>query len=212
MIGALKKRYVQRNDVMRQYAKQPSFSDLLPYLEWSDDEHLILLEDGRSVGAAFDLKAVPIEARCDQQIQVLHEKLVRMLAKLLPLERENPWVMQIFVQDDMTLMPLYTRLEAYIAEHNRLDDPLAKQYLKIMRSHCQAMCDPKGIFKDPMSSLPFRGRLRRIRVTLYRRYSDVMPSAAMPDVVNEIRGVCQRFESQLRQVGVKASRLEARHF
>ena len=32
---------------------------------------------------------------------------------VLPLEDDNPWVMQIFVQDDLTLLPLYKSLKSY---------------------------------------------------------------------------------------------------
>lgn len=208
-----KKKTVNRSDVKRQYASLPSFSDHLPWLEWSDEEDIILLEDGLSVGAAFDIKAVPTEARPEDQINALHQKLVRMLSRILPLEDENPWVMQFFVQDDLTLSPLYKSLEAYIAKHNSLDDPLAQKYLEIMGEHFKAMCEGDGLFTDPMSGLNFRGKIRRIRVTLYRRYTNLSKkSKETPDVVEEIKTVCQKFESQLKQVGIRVNRLKAEYF
>jgi conjugative transfer ATPase len=202
---------IKKSDIKRQYETTPSFSDYLPWLEWSEDESLLLLEDGRSVGAAFDLKAVPTEARPEAQIERLHEKIVRLLSRLLPLEEENPWVMQIFVQDELTLEPLYKSLEQYAFDKGRKGDPLTEKYLSLMRSHFAALSDQKGLFEDPMSNLPFRGKLRRIRITLYRRYA-VVPKKGMPNVVQELQSVCQKFEAQLKQIGIRVNRLKAPQF
>ena len=111
---------VRSSDIKKQYASLPSFSDKLPWSEWSDKHDLILLEDARSVGAAFEIKAVPTEARPESQINALHNKLVRLLSTLLPLEDDNPWVMQIFIEDDTTLIPIYKALKDYTAKFNNL--------------------------------------------------------------------------------------------
>ncbi len=204
---------VKISDVKKQYRSLPSFSDHMPWLEWSDEEDILLLEDGVSVGAAFDIKAVPTEARPEDKLEALHEKIVRMLSTILPLEDTNPWVMQIYVQDDLTLQPIYKSLEKYIAKHHSLDDPLAKKYLSIMDDHFKAMCSEDGLFIDPMSELKFRGKIRRIRVTLYRRYSQLPKNKnEMPDVIDEIKTICQKFESQLKQIGVRVHRLKAKYF
>ncbi len=92
MFGRKKRKAVSRSDIKNQYANLPSFSDHLPWLEWSDERDIVLLEDARSVGAVFDVKAVSTEARPEAQIEALHKKLVRLLSTLLPLENRNPWV------------------------------------------------------------------------------------------------------------------------
>ena len=202
---------VRSSDIKKQYASLPSFSDKLPWFEWSDKHDLILLEDARSVGAAFEIKAVPTEARPEAQINALHNKLVRLLSTLLPLEDDNPWVMQIFIEDDTTLIPIYKALVDYIAKFNNLDDPLAKKYLEIMKEHFALMCRQDGIFTDPMSNLAFRGKIRRIRITLYRRYTK-LDKNNLPNVVEEIDSVCKKFTSQMQQVGIKINRLKAKQF
>lgn len=202
---------VRRRDIDRQYQRRASFSDKLPWLEWSDDEDMVLLEDGQSVGAAFELKAIACEARPAEVIEKLHADLSRLLSKLLPLENENPWVMQLFVQDELSLEPVAKVLEHYIAARTGLDDPLAQTYLALMQDHFKAMCSEQGILRDPLSDLPFRGKIRRIRLTLYRRY-DQGAKLSLSATVAELSEVCDRFVPMVRQLGVKLFRLKAPHF
>ena len=188
-------------DIERQYQTLPSISDYLPWLEWSDEKDIVLLEDAHSVGALFEIRALPAEARPESQINEIHNKLVRLLSNLLPLENNNPWVMQIYVQDDLTLAPLYQALEDYVAQHNDLNDPLAQKYLALMKEHFEHMCQHNGIFKDPLSNIPYRGKIRRVRIALYRRYEQV-DKEGMPDVVAELDRVCQKFRIQMQQIGI----------
>ncbi len=206
-----KKPVVTRAQVVKQYATVPSFADLLPWLEWSDEHEMLLLEDGVSVGAAYELKALPTEARPDAPLARLHQTLSKLLSRLLPLESEDPWVLQLYVQDDLSLAPLHARLTDTIAEQNSLDDPLAQKYLDVMQAHFKVMAEPDGILTDPMSGLPFRGKLRRIRLVLYRRYANPT-SVDRQAVVEELATVCQRLESQLRQTGMALQRMSGAQF
>lgn len=45
------------------YRKGPSFVDWLPWVEFLPDSQTLLLEDGRSVGAVFELTPVGTEGR-----------------------------------------------------------------------------------------------------------------------------------------------------
>lgn len=202
-----KAKVVRKSDIARQYATHQTIADLLPWLEFSDDQNMMLLEDGRSVGAAFDLLAVPTEARPESHIATLHRKLTELLSKLLPLEDENPWIMQFFVQDDLTLKPVYDMLAKRINENGLKDDRLSRHYLKIMREHFELMCAEEGILTDPLSGLPFRGKIRRIRVCIYRRY-ETIKNRQHTDTVEELTHVCEKFVVQLRQIGIKVKRMD----
>lgn len=205
------KKLITKNDIKRQYKNTPSFSDYLPWVEYSDEDNLMLLEDERSVGALFEIKSIPTEARPVDQINQLHQKITRLLTTLLPAEDENPWVMQLFVQDDATLMPIYKALKKYISKHHNLDDPFTKQYLKITQDHFKKICEKKGIFRDPMSDLIFQGKIRRIRVAIYRRH-EIIHKKFNTNVLDEIKGICQKFETQVRQMGIRIKRLKAKDF
>ena len=208
----LTKKVVTQKDVARQYQQHPSLSDHLPWLEWSEEHGVMLLEDGRSVGAVYDIKAVPTEARPEAKIAELHQKIVRLLATVLPFEDDNPWVMQIFVQDDLTLMPIYESLKQYMAKFTDIDnDQLAIKYLSIMQDHFRLMRQPNGMLTDPLSGLAFRGKIRRIRVAIYRRYTVMKKKQPPPDALAEIASVCQTFEIQMQQVGIRMHRMKGRH-
>ena len=208
------KKSIKTTDVAKQYSHAPSFSDHLPWLEFSDEKNIVLLEDGKSVGALFEIKSIATEARPEEQLVALHEKIARLLGTLLPLEDENPWVMQIFVQDDLTLEPIYSTLKKYIEKNNQLNDPFSKRYLEIMRDHFKKMSRESGIFIDPMSGLKFRGKMRRIRIAIYRRYTSTKNNKKNlnRDVISEIDHICQKFETQVRQIGIRIKRLKAKHF
>src|SRR3990167_1192149 len=122
--------------------------------------------------------------------------------------------MQIFVQDDLTLEPIYSTLKKYIEKNNQLNDPFSKRYLEIMRDHFKKMSRESGIFIDPMSGLKFRGKMRRIRIAIYRRYTSTKNNKKNlnRDVISEIDHICQKFETQVRQIGIRIKRLKAKHF
>ena len=57
------RRPATRADEQRLYAAPPSFVDLLPWVEYLPDSQSLLLEDGHSVAAFFELSAVGTEGR-----------------------------------------------------------------------------------------------------------------------------------------------------
>ena len=172
---------------------------------------MVLLEDGISVGVAYDLKAMSAEARPDQFIDDLHDKITRLISKVLPRERENPWVMQFFVQDELSLNPLYDSLEKYVETHNSLDDPLAQKYLEVMKEHFELLCQPEGLFNDPMSNIAFKGKMRRIRMLIYRRY-DTKAKVSREQVIEELTLTAETVESRVKQAGIKLSRMNGERF
>ncbi len=53
---------VTTRQVQRLYERPPSFTDLLPWMEYDPDSRTFLLEDGISVGALFELTPAGTEA------------------------------------------------------------------------------------------------------------------------------------------------------
>ena len=56
---------VRSIEIKRGYDRPPSFTDLLPWVEYIPESRAFLLEDGVSVGALFELVPVGTEARTD---------------------------------------------------------------------------------------------------------------------------------------------------
>lgn len=207
MVFSFKKKTIKQTTVARQYQHIPSLADQLPWLEWSDQKAMMLLEDGRSVGAAVEIRDTPTEAMPDHWLVQLHMKLQHTFAKVLPLEDENPWVLQLYFQDEETLDPLYDRLAQYIHDQGLAQDKLSQTYLKLMKTHFNLLARPQGLFVDPLSKLPFRGRMRRVRAVLYRRYTN-SGNISPENCVAELETTLQAFTQSLRQLGLETRRLD----
>ena len=52
--------------VKSQYERPPSFTDLLPWVEYNPESQSFLLEDGISLGALFELTPAGTEARTSE--------------------------------------------------------------------------------------------------------------------------------------------------
>lgn len=206
--------YIKNSDIARQYMKAPSISDLLPWVEWSDENNVVLLEDYASVGALLEVRDIATEAKPDVFINKLHQSITRMFSTVVPLEDENPWVLQIYVQDELSLNGLYARLINYVKERGNLEDSFTRKYLSIVHDHFKKMCDVNGMFTDPMSGLPFRAKIRRIRIAVYRRYKKVKKAKHYADInrVEELNITVLKLVSQLEQIGLKVKRLSGKHF
>jgi len=202
---------IKNSDIARQYKQLPSISDFLPWIEWSDEHNVILLEDCLSVGALLEVRDIATEAKPDVFINKLHKSITRMFSTVVPLEDENPWVLQIYVQDELSLTGLYSRLVEYVKERGNLEDIFTQKYLSIVDDHFKRMCDEAGMFIDPMSGLPFRAKIRRIRIAVYRRYKKAKNYTEV-NRVDELNVTVQKLISQLQQIGLKVKRLNGRHF
>ncbi len=201
---------VTKEHVKKQYQRAPSFSDLLPFVDWSDETGTFLLEDGLSVGCALELRDVSTEAQPEATIEALHTKITESLSRVVPLEADNPWVVQFFVQDDLSLDPLMKRLRDYVPEAQR-GDPLTQKYLSLMADHFKLLSKREGLFRDPLSGLPFRGKTRRIRMTLYRRITNTKTKLSEPPL-EALSQVSANVIAQLQSIGLKVRRLKGRHF
>ncbi len=71
------------------YERPASFTNLLPWLEYSAKTQSFLLDDGFSVGALFRISTVGSEARTEQFLADLRDKLQTVLTSL-PEELESP--------------------------------------------------------------------------------------------------------------------------
>lgn len=206
---------VKNKDIQRQYEVRTSIADRLPWLEWSDQENIVLLEDLKSCGALLEIQDISTEAKPEEMIEEVHKNVKGVFQSVVPLEDNDPWIVQIYIQDDLTLDPLYRRLEDYVKDKN---DPLTKKYLEVMERHFKLLGREGGMFRDPLSDLNFRGRTRRIRLAVYRRYEDEKNSQKNKknkkkfDVVNELKVVTETLITQLRQGGMNVRRLQGKHF
>ncbi|MFN7096933.1 MAG: conjugative transfer ATPase, partial [Gammaproteobacteria bacterium] len=200
---------ITQDMIVNQYKQHPSFAKLLPFVEWSDEARAFLLEDGISTGCLLELRDIATEAAPMEVIQTLHQKLAATLSRVVPLEDDNPWVLQFFVQDDASLQSLERKLEDYIPIKHR-QRKLTGRYLKLMSAHFAALTQSQGLFDDPLTGIAFRGKTRRIRLALYRRYTQHKKPPEQ-DTLSELTQVCDALIANLQAFGMKVRRLQGRH-
>ena len=189
------------------FQRPPSFTDLLPWAHYDPASAVFLLEDWHSMGALFELSPVPTEAATDASLEALSDSLRNVIAEAIPEEETQPWVLQLYVQDDPDLEADLENLRAYAAARvppNRFTD----DYLERMRAHFQRLARPEGAFVDTqVTGARWHARRRRVRAVLYRRLRagslGRMGTTRLEDHLNEI---CGRFLAALQSAGIEGRR------
>ncbi len=189
------------------YERPASFTNLLPWLEYSSETQSFLLDDGYSVGALFRIATVGSEARTADFMADLRDKLQTVLASL-PEELESPWVFQLYLQDESDLSSTLKKVRDYVHPRAQESD-MTEAYLAELDAHLKVISQPGGLFEDKqVTGSDWRGQNRTVRATLYRRkkptkavysYHNVSPEEELNDAVEKLM-------TSLLSVGIRATR------
>ncbi|HFF8974008.1 TPA: conjugative transfer ATPase [Serratia marcescens] len=187
-------------DEKQVYHANPSIVDYLPWAEFLDREQCILLDDGVSVGAVFDITPVATEGRTDDRLEQMRDTVEDALQDSFDEHDENPWVVQFFCQDENNVDAYLDRLRGYIKPHAQ-GSQLSASWLKETERHLRGIARPEGLFKDTLiTDQPWRGQQRRTRMVVYRWIgkgnTDPMPPIAM------LNQTCERVTGALNGAGV----------
>ena len=197
---------VTQASVKQLYERPPSFTDLLPWVEYHPESRTFLLEDGISVGALFELEPVGCEARTPQFMTQLRDAIQTALTDAIPEEDDAPWVLQVYVQDEPSLQSFQKEIEAY-AQPSAKDTAFTQHYMETFANHLERISQPGGLFEDTaVTGTPWRGQLRRVRATLYRR---LKPKGRMPpavEVEETLNDVATKWTASLASAGIQAKR------
>lgn len=142
-----KRRPATQADQDRLYAQVPSFVDLLPWVEYLPDAQCMLLDDGRSVAAFFELQPLATEGREPDWFAQARDAVETALQETLDEHDESPWVVQFYAQDEPTFETYLNTLSDYVrplARHSVFTD----YYLRLTARHLQAVSTPGGLFDD----------------------------------------------------------------
>ncbi|MGA9619934.1 MAG: conjugative transfer ATPase [Serratia proteamaculans] len=187
-------------DEQQVYHANPSIVDYLPWAEFLDREQCILLDDGVSVGAVFDITPVATEGRTDDRLEQMRDTVEDALQDSFDEHDENPWVAQFFCQDENNVEAYIDRLRNYVKPHAQ-GSAFTEDWLKETERHMRGIARPEGLFKDTLiTDQPWRGQQRRTRMVVYRWIGkgnhDPMPPIAM------LNQTCERVTGALAGAGV----------
>jgi hypothetical protein len=208
-----RRRPVTRAEVARLYERPPSFTDLLPWMEYLPGTKCFLLEDGVSVGALFELTPVGVEARTPEYLQTVYNGLQSALADAVPEDDASPWIVQVYVQDEPSLRRYLRRIEDY-AQPQARETEFTRAYLALYGEHLARIARPGGLFEDTaVTGERWQGKYRRVRLVLYRRVPPSRtPNYRDPAPEEAIGEIGARLETALASAGVRLRRCDGREF
>ncbi len=199
---------VETAAVRRQYERPPSFTDLLPWMEYLPDLQAFVLEDGISLGALFEIEPAGCEARTPAFMSELRDSIQTALCEAIPETDEAPWVLQVYVQDEPSLEPFARTLAHYPAPAVRASE-YSRHYQALMREHLQAISGPRGLFTDDaVTGSRWRGQVRRVRAVLYRRLGERARPPSSAEVEEALSNVATRWIASLESCGIRAVRAD----
>ncbi|MFJ5483725.1 conjugative transfer ATPase [Pectobacterium actinidiae] len=190
------------------YEAAPPLVELLPWVEYLPESQSMLLEDGVSVAAFFELTPLGTEGREPVWLAQARDSLENALQDSFDELDDNPWVLQLYAQDETSFDQYLATLRGYIqprAQGSRFTD----FYLRSMADHLRAVAKPGGLFEDTVvTRLPWRGQTRRVRMVVYRRATGgTTRRGQTPE--HALNVICERLSGGLANAGIRAQRLDA---
>ncbi|MCC4113925.1 conjugative transfer ATPase [Aromatoleum toluclasticum] len=196
-------------DAQALYDVAPSFADLLPWVEYLPESKSMLLEDGQSVAAFFELAPVGTEGREMAWLWQARDALENALQDSFDELDENPWVVQLYAQDEANWDSYLRTLAGYVQPRAQ-GSAFSEFYLRFFAHHLRAIAKPGGLFEDTtVTRLPWRGQVRRVRMVVYRRTPAATSSRRGLSPEQALTTICDRLAGGLANAGVKARRLDA---
>ncbi|QEO78830.1 conjugative transfer ATPase [Pseudomonas brassicacearum] len=189
------------------YDLAPSFVDRLPWVEYLPRSQCMLLEDGLSVAAFFELTPLGTEGRESTWLLQARDTLENILQDSFDELDNNPWVVQLYAQDETNWDGYLQTLGQYL-QPRACGSAFSAFYLRFFAHHLDAISKPGGLFEDTtLTRLPWRGQTRRVRMVVYRRASKSVPSRREHTPEQALSIVCERLTAGLTSAGIKTQRM-----
>ncbi|WP_223529302.1 conjugative transfer ATPase [Pseudomonas sp. A-RE-23] len=205
--GLVRRRPTTEADDHAFYDLAPSFVDRLPWVEYLPRSQCMLLEDGRSVTAFFELTPLGTEGRESTWLLQARDTLENILQDSFDELDNNPWVVQLYAQDETNWDGYLQTLGQYL-QPRACGSAFSAFYLRFFAHHLDAISKPGGLFEDTtLTRLPWRGQTRRVRMVVYRRASKSVPSRREHTPEQALSIVCERLTAGLTSAGIKTQRI-----
>jgi len=138
------------------YDANPSFVGLLPWAEYLPDTQCMLLDDGESVAAFFEVIPIGTEGREAGWLEQVRDAVENALQDSFSELEGSPWVIQLYAQDETGWDDYMRKLRDYV--HPRAKGTAFTEfYLRFFEHHLQAISKPGGLFEDEtVTQLPWR--------------------------------------------------------
>ncbi|MGJ5664450.1 conjugative transfer ATPase [Morganella morganii] len=193
-----------QSDTDKLYPVNPSFTDYLPWAEYLPESQCLLLDDGVSVGAVFEVIPTGTEGRTAARLDEIRDIVEDALQDSFDERDSHPWVIQFFCQDDPEVTVYLDTLRGYIRPQAQ-DTAMMADYLRETERHMRGLAVPQGLFTDrAVTGAPWRGQQRRTRMVIYRYADPAVSEPLSPE--EQLNQVCDRLASALAGAGIAVLR------
>ena len=206
-------------DIERGYQKAPSLARYLPWRDYDEQHKVFLLEDNLSLAVGFEITPLPCEARPAEMMEKIAQAFKESLQNAISQEKQNPWILQLFVTRQSSLTGLIETIERTI-EPERLNEPLVQAHLDTLQTHLNYVSRPEGIFVDTqVTQQVFRGGFWQVTAFLYQRESTKKASRTSEQRQKirqmrseDIQKISRKLSDQWRACGLGVKRLTIEKF
>ncbi|HFQ3056607.1 TPA: conjugative transfer ATPase [Enterobacter hormaechei] len=193
-----------RSEEAKLYETAPSIIDHIPWGEYLPEHQCILLDDGVSVGAVYEIIPVGTEGRPDSRLEEIRDVVENALQDSLPELDTHQWVVQFYCQDESDLMVYMDKIRGYVKPRAQGTD-FTDAWLREQARHLQNVATEKGLFVDEaVTGAPWRGQIRRTRMVIYRWVESPYRDPMAPEVL--LKQVCDRLTAAVSGAGIQCQR------
>ena len=194
--------------------RQDSITDEFAFVEYDPEWENFLMSDGVSVAAIYELSQINTEGQSKEFKADLAVRLQNLVAKAVPQDDREPWVVQWFVQDEYRDFEIEERLRTYRSKH-AASSAFSAYYGDVLANHVKAVAREGGYFYDEtVTDAPFQNRVRRLRCVIYKRLLNKRQATnAYGETPDEaLANVCSSFEKLLKQSRIRFERVGGKGF
>ncbi|MFP1767880.1 conjugative transfer ATPase [Lonsdalea quercina] len=193
-----------RSDEAKLYSTAPSIIDHTPWGEYLPEHQCILLDDGVSVGAVYEITPVGTEGRPASRLEEIRDVVENALQDSLPELDSHQWVVQFYCQDESDLTAYMDTIRGYV-KPGAQGSAFTEAWLNEQARHLQNVAAEKGLFlDDAVTGAPWRGQIRRTRMVIYRWVESPYRDPIAPEV--QLKQVCERLTASMSGAGIQCQR------
>ncbi|MEH4661154.1 conjugative transfer ATPase [Phytobacter diazotrophicus] len=193
-----------RSEESRLYDTGPSIIDHVPWGEYLHEHQCLLLDDGVSVGAVYEITPVGTEGRPESRLEEIRDVVENALQDSLPELDTHQWVVQFYCQDESDLTQYMDRIRGYVKPWAQ-GTAFTESWLRDQERHLRDIAVEKGLFVDEVvTGAPWRGQIRRTRMVVYRWVETPWKDPIAPEIL--LNQVCERLVSAMKGAGIQSER------
>ena len=215
----VKKAPIRKQEVEKAYRRERSFIDYLPWVEYLNEDQAVLMEDGCSVGAVFELTPFGTAGRTQEYLSEVRDSFQEALQDSFEEFDKGPWVLQTYSFDQLDIDHLMDKIRDYVVEEAKGSE-YTEAYLRCLADHYRGVTRSGGLFVDEIVTHgEWGGRVRKNYLVLYRRQGAGRKRGKKQDIDGDLaqsiiglNEAVDKFTNGLKPTGARLRRLSGPEF